>query len=188
MDALLKEIKFNTREQLYEDVGLGNRMAPLVARQLAPLLDETTNTETPLSARNKGVRPLGIASDEGMVIHIAKCCRPIPGDRIQGIATAGRGIVIHRPECSNISDFRNRPERLIDVEWDTGPRNVFHVIIQVNSLNQRGALATLASTFSDAGCNIDHVDMDDRDGHTSSLEFLVSIKDTKHLGKVLKKI
>ena len=65
---------------------------------------------------------------------------------------------------------------------------MFHVIIQVNSLNRRGALATLASTFSDAGCNIDHVDMDDRDGHTSSLEFLVSIKDTKHLGKVLKKI
>jgi GTP pyrophosphokinase len=123
-----------------------------------------------------------------MVIHLAKCCRPIPGDRIQGIATAGRGIVIHRPECPNISEFRNRPERLIDVQWDTGPRNVFHVIIQINSVNRRGALATLASTFADAGCNIDHIDMDDRDGNTSSLEFLISIKDTKHLEKVLQTI
>ena len=188
MEALLKEINLKTRELLYEDVGLGNRMAPLVARQLAPLLDETASSDTTPSARNKGVRPLGIASDEGMVIHLAKCCRPIPGDRIQGIATAGRGIVIHRPECPNISEFRNRPERLIDVQWDTGPRNVFHVIIQNNSVNRRGALATLASTFADAGCNIDHIDMDDRDGNTSSLEFLISIKDTKHLEKVLQTI
>ena len=61
-------------------------------------------------------------------------------------------------------------------------------MIQINSVNRRGALATLASTFADAGCNIDHIDMDDRDGNTSSLVFLISIKDTKHLEKVLQKI
>ncbi len=188
IEALLDELKLKTREQLYEDIGLGNRMAPLVARQLAPLLDEPSDSDKPLGPRNKGVRPLGIASDEGMVIHLAKCCYPIPGDRIQGIATSGRGIVIHRPECSNISEFRNRPERLIDVQWEPDPESLFQVMIHIDTINRRGVLATLASTLSDANCNIDHVDMDDRDANTSSLEFLISIRNTEHLEKVLKKI
>ncbi len=188
MDALLKEIKFKNKAQLFEDIGLGNRMAPLVARQLAPLLDKPDNNEKPLDARNKGVRPLGIVSNEGMVIHLAKCCRPIPGDRIQGIATAGRGIVIHQPECSNISAFRNHPERLIDVQWDPESDNLFQVMIDVVTENRRGVLATIASSLADTDCNIDHVDMDDRDGNTSLLEFLISVKNLKHLEKVLKKI
>ncbi|HDH17023.1 MAG TPA: bifunctional (p)ppGpp synthetase/guanosine-3',5'-bis(diphosphate) 3'-pyrophosphohydrolase, partial [Gammaproteobacteria bacterium] len=188
MAALLKEINLKSKAQLYQDIGLGNRMAPLVARQLAPLLDEPDNSETPLGPRNKGVRPLGIVSDEGMVIHLAKCCRPIPGDRIQGIATAGRGIVIHQPECSNISEFRNQPERLIDVQWEPGSENLFQVMINVVTVNRRGVLATIASSLADADCNIDHVDMDDRDGNTSLLEFLISIKNLKHLEEVLKRI
>ena len=123
-----------------------------------------------------------------MVIHLAKCCYPVPGDRIQGIATSGRGIVIHRPECPNISEFRNRPERLIDVQWEPDADSLFQVMIHIDTINRRGVLATLASTLSDANCNIDHVDMDDRDGNTSSLEFLISIKNIEHLEKVLKKI
>ncbi|NOY15343.1 MAG: bifunctional (p)ppGpp synthetase/guanosine-3',5'-bis(diphosphate) 3'-pyrophosphohydrolase [Gammaproteobacteria bacterium] len=187
MAALLKEINLKSKAQLYQDIGLGNRMAPLVARQLAPLLDKPDNSE-PLGPRSKGVRPLGIVSNEGVVIHLAKCCRPIPGDRIQGIATAGRGIVIHQPECTNISEFRNQPERLIDVQWEPEPENLFQVMIDVTTVNRRGVLATIASSLADANCNIDHVDMDDRDGNTSLLEFLISIKDLNHLQEVLKRI
>jgi (p)ppGpp synthase/HD superfamily hydrolase len=189
MEALLKELNLRNKDLLYEDIGLGNRMASLVARQLAPLLEEAKNeNEEPVSPRNKGIRPLDIASDEGMVIHLAKCCHPIPGDRIQGIATAGRGIVIHQPECPNISEFRNRPERLIDVQWDPEEGSLFQVKIQIDTINRRGVLATLASSLADADCNIDHVDMDDRDGNTSSLLFLISVRDTRHLEEVLKKI
>lgn len=189
MEALLKELNLRNKDLLYEDIGLGNRMASLVARQLAPLLEESKNeNEEPVSPRNKGIRPLDIASDEGMVIHLAKCCHPIPGDRIQGIATAGRGIVIHQPECPNISEFRNRPERLIDVQWDPEEGSLFQVKIQINTINRRGVLATLASSLADAECNIDHVDMDDRDGNTSSLLFLISVRDAQHLEEVLKKI
>jgi RelA/SpoT family (p)ppGpp synthetase len=188
MDALLKEIGLETKEDLFEDIGLGNRMAPLVARQLAPLLDEPAGTEQAPDPRNKGIRPLGIVSDEGMVIHLAKCCRPIPGDRIQGIATAGRGIVIHQPECPNISEFHNRPERLIDVQWEPESDNLFHVEIHIDTINKRGVLATLASSLSESNCNIDHVDMDDRGGNTSSLEFLISVRSKEHLDNILKKI
>lgn len=77
---------------------------------------------------------------------------------------------------------------LLDVQWEPGSENLFQVMIQVDSINRRGALATLASTLADADCNIDHVDMDDRDGNTSTLIFLISIKDTRHLEKVLHKI
>ena len=189
MEALLIEINLKNKDLLYEDIGLGNRMASLVARQLAPLLEGAkTESEEPPGPRNKGIRPLDIASDEGMVIHLAKCCHPIPGDRIQGIATAGRGIVIHQPECPNISEFRNRPERLIDVQWDPEEGSLFQVMIHIDTINRRGVLATLASSLADAECNIDHVDMDDRDGNTSSLQFLISVRDVRHLEEVLKKI
>jgi GTP diphosphokinase / guanosine-3',5'-bis(diphosphate) 3'-diphosphatase len=186
LDNLLDELQLDTVDQLYEDVGLGNRMAPLVARQLAPLINDAEG-ET-IGPRNRGVRPVGIKSNESIVLHLAKCCLPIPGDRIQGIATAGRGIVVHRPECSNISAFRNKPEHLIDVQWDPEEDNRFQVKIRVDTINRRGVLATLAASISESDSNIDHVDMDDRDGNTSSLSFLISVRDTKHLDDVLHKI
>lgn len=186
LQSLLDELQLNSEQELFEDVGLGNRMAPLVARQLAPLItDDEGETVGP---RNRGVRPIGIKSNESIVLHLAKCCRPIPGDRIQGIATAGRGIVIHRPDCQNISAFRNKPEHLIDVQWDPESDNLFQVKIRVDTINRRGVLATLAASIAESDSNIDHVDMDDRDGNTSSLYFLISVNDTRHLDDVLHKI
>ncbi|HBE91334.1 MAG TPA: guanosine-3',5'-bis(diphosphate) 3'-diphosphatase, partial [Gammaproteobacteria bacterium] len=186
LENLLSELQLNSAEELYEDVGLGNRMAPLVARQLAPLIDDADGEA--IGHRNRGVRPIGIKSNESIVLHLAKCCRPIPGDRIQGIATAGRGIVIHRPDCQNISAFHNKPEHLIDVQWDPESDNRFQTKIRVDSINRRGVLATLAASIAESDSNIDHVDMDDRDGNTSSLYFLISVRDTRHLDDVLHKI
>jgi len=187
MEHLLDELQLNSEDELYEDVGLGNRMAPLVARQLAPLITDSEEGEA-VGPSNRGVRPIGIKSNDNIVLHLAKCCRPIPGDRIQGIATAGRGIVVHRPDCANISAFRKKPEHLIDVQWDPESDNLFQVRIRVDTVNRRGVLATLAASIADSDSNIDHVDMDDRDGKTSSLYFLISVRDTRHLEDVLHRI
>jgi len=186
LQSLVGELQLSSVDELFIDVGLGNRMAALVARQLAPLLDEQGSE--PEGPRNRGVRPLGIKSNEGIVIHLARCCRPIPGDTIQGVATAGRGIVVHRTVCRNIGESMNRPERLIDVRWDPEPENLFQVKLRVDTVNRRGVLATLASAMADSGCNIDHIDMDDRDGTTSTLDFLISVRDTDHLEEILRRI
>jgi len=101
LTSLLEELQLNSEEELFEDVGLGNRMAPLVARQLTPLIADTDGEN--IGPRNRGVRPIGIKSNESIVLHLAKCCRPVPGDRIQGIATAGRGIIAGRQAPDPVS-------------------------------------------------------------------------------------
>ncbi|MGB5537585.1 MAG: RelA/SpoT family protein, partial [Thiogranum sp.] len=106
-DQVMAECGFKSRESLYADIGLGNRMAMLVARRLVPV-EEGSEEKTRETGHSK---PLAIRDTEGMVVHFARCCRPIPGDAIVGFISSGRGLVIHTETCKNLTDFRRRPEK-----------------------------------------------------------------------------
>ncbi len=199
--AVLEEFKLKSIESLYEDIGLGNRMAALVARRLAPLEKEAIE-------RNRGIkdvltryvpgwlkggerpahRPLMIKGTEGMVVTFAKCCHPLPGDQILGFVTAGRGIVIHTESCKNVAEFRNRPEKWIDVQWATGIASEFPVEIRVDALNKRGALATVAAAIAEMGANIDNVSIEERDGKYSTLTLIIEVRDRIHLAKIMRRV
>ncbi len=197
----LEEFKLKSIESLYEDIGLGNRMAALVARRLAPAAKET-------SERSRGIkdvltryvpgwlkggertthRPLMIKGTEGMVVTFAKCCHPLPGDLILGFVTAGRGIVIHTESCKNVAEFRNRPEKWIDVQWATGIASEFPVEIRVDAINKRGALATVAAAIAEMGANIDNVNIEERDGKYSTLTLIIEVRDRIHLAKIMRRV
>lgn len=174
-----KELKLSGKDELFEEVGLGNQMAPLVARRLA--VDSPKNAD-------QNVTPLAIKGTEGMVVSYAKCCRPIPGDPILGFLSAGRGMVIHRDNCNNVTEVRRYPEKYVFVQWAEEVIGEFAVDLRVDVLNKRGVLATLANALSDCNANIENVHVEERDDRHSALIFLIHIKDRKHLALIIRRL
>ena len=205
LDATVRELKFASADDLLESIGLGNRIAALVARHL---ITDQEGALPPESERRSGLKkvftryvpawlrggnrsneaPLAIKGTEGMVVTFAKCCRPIPGDAIVGLVTAGRGIVIHTENCKNLAEFRNRPEKWIDVAWESELKGDFPVEIRLEVANQRGALATVAAAIAEMDANIDNVSMEERDGRYSTLTLLIEVHDRVHLARIIRRV
>jgi guanosine-3',5'-bis(diphosphate) 3'-pyrophosphohydrolase len=173
-------------DKLLMEIGLGNRMPMQVARALLQGDEEKTGKEIKSSTSES--KPLAIKGTEGTVVTYAKCCRPIPGDKILGFVTAGRGVVIHVEGCKNVADYRNKPEKWIDVEWEDNVAGEFPVELRLLVVNQRGVLATIAAAISDLDANIENVVMDERDGQHSQLTFTVAVKNRKHLARIIKRL
>lgn len=174
-----KELKLSGKDELFEEIGLGNQMAPLVARRLA--------VDSPKDA-DQSINPLAIKGTEGMVVSYAKCCRPIPGDPILGFLSAGRGMVVHRDNCNNVAEVRRYPEKYVFVQWAEEVIGEFAVDLRVDVLNKRGVLATLANALSDCNANIENVHVEERDERHNALIFLIYIKDRKHLAHIIRRL
>jgi len=182
LDRVMTECGFKSRDALYADIGLGNRTAMLMARRLVPAGDEDRPPATGHS------QPLAIRGTEGMVVHFARCCRPIPGDKIVGFISSGRGLVIHTETCNNLSELRSRPDKWIDVEWQRDIEGEFPAEIRVDVTNQKGVLATIAAEISETGSNIENVSIEERDGLDTALNFTVAVKNRQHLARVMRAI
>ncbi len=182
LGELLEELGLDSLEDLLAEIGLGRRMAPIVARSLAGKLSGED------SSPSANAIPLAIRGTEGMVVTYAKCCYPIPGDPILGFISTGRGIVIHTANCNNISEFKNNPEKWIDVQWGEGIEGCFPVELRLDVVNQRGVLATIAAAISELDANIENVDMEERDGRHSALLFTISVRDRRHLATIMRRL
>jgi RelA/SpoT family (p)ppGpp synthetase len=185
-EALVKTLKLPDWNALLSEVGLGNRMAAMVARQLVP---ETVPTEVEAGVTAPGRAPvLAIRGTEGVVVTYARCCRPIPGDPVLGFLSAGRGIVVHTEDCPNVAKYRKHPEQWIDVQWEPEIEGVFPVSFRVEARNQRGVLASVAAAISEQDANIDTVSFDDRDGQFTAMDFTIEVRDRVHLARILRRI
>ncbi len=180
MQATLELLGCNNVQELYEQIGLGERMASLVARRLLP--DDSGEVVAGQAA------PLAIAGTEGMVVTYGRCCHPIPGDTIFGYLSAGRGIVIHREDCGNLAEFRKQPDKWIAVEWESRLNRTFPVEIRAEVQNRLGVLAAVAANISSTQTNIEHVQVVERDGESSSLTFLLQVDGREQLERVLRSI
>jgi len=165
-------------EELYEQLGLGERLAPLTARFLLGMTEDSEDKHHAPS--------LTIAGTEGVVVSFAKCCHPIPGDEIMGYLSSGRGIVVHRTNCGNLSNFRKQPEKWITVSWEKDLKREFTTEIRVATVNRTGVLAEVAATIADAGSNIEQVAVADRHEDHSELTFLIQVKDRTHLANIMR--
>lgn len=176
------ELGVKTPEELFEQIGLGERLAPLVARRLLP-----PDTEAPAEPVSQS-GPLAIAGTEGMVVNYARCCFPIPNDPIMAYLSSGRGVVIHREACGNLRNYRKQPDKWLSVAWQSSVDRLFNVEIRIDVRNRMGALAAIASNIATTETNIEHVAVDDRDGDASTLIFDLQVRDRKHLAGVIKNL
>jgi GTP diphosphokinase / guanosine-3',5'-bis(diphosphate) 3'-diphosphatase len=179
MRSALGELGMKDIDELFEKVGLGERLAPLVARRLLPASPEDAPGQP---------APLAVAGTEGLLVTYARCCFPIPYDPIFAFLSAGRGIVIHRENCVNVEDYRKHPEKWLPVAWQTGPDRYFSSEIRAEVANRMGVLAAVAAAISGTETNIDHVLVEERDSDTSTLVFELKVRDRKHLARIVRVI
>ena len=139
-------------------------------------------------SQNRKIAPLIIKGTEGMVVNLAKCCRPIPGDPIIGFFNPGKGIVVHLTECRNIEELRKRHGHWIDVQWDKQARGEFPALIRIELMNQVGTLAKVAATISRMRANIENVQIVNQDSQLSTDFITLMVRDRNHLAKVVKEL
>ena len=179
MHSALEELELKNTAQLFAQIGLGERLAPLTARFLVGNNEEgATDKESSLV----------IAGTEGMVVSYGKCCYPIPGDDVMGYLSAGRGVVIHRNTCGNLINFRKQPEKWINVSWEKEIDRDFSSQIQVDTVNKTGVLAEVAATIADSDSNIEQVAVLDRQDDCTILTFLLQVKDRTHLARIMRNV
>jgi (p)ppGpp synthase/HD superfamily hydrolase len=186
IQALLKICSKQTMDELLEDIGLGNKMPFLVAKHMT---QDDINANIKLDDSEKAHKtPLIIKGTEGMVINLAKCCRPIPGDSIIGYFNPGKGIVVHHHECRNSHEARKKQTSWLDVEWSQDAVGEFPAELRIEILNQRGSLATIASTISELNSNIENVTVIDQDAQVSVDLITLTVKDRVHLAKIMRRL
>lgn len=182
---LLKEFHYKELSELFADVGMGNHLPSLIAERLMQKHSgDSQSDQVPV----KESTPLLIEGREGTVLSLSKCCRPIPGDNVQGLITAGKGIAVHRAGCRNIRRFRRRAREWVAVEWAAGLEGDFEAMILVNLENQPGALARISTVLSSLNANIEGIDFHNKGENNINIHFLLSLRDRRHLARIIRRI
>ena len=120
-----------------------------------------------------------------MLIHLARCCSPVPGDPIVGYVTVGRGVSVHRADCTNVSSLAERRERTVEVSWPPQSTSAFVVWIQVEALDRTRLLRDVTSVVSDTGGNITASSTHTGDDRVAILRYEVELSDPSQLPKLL---
>jgi (p)ppGpp synthase/HD superfamily hydrolase len=175
---MLAEFSLADMDALCERIGLGERLAPLVARRLLP-------GEAPPNADGTPA-PLAVAGAEGLLVTYAHCCYPIPGDDILAFLSTGRGIVIHRGTCANVDDYRRHPENWLSVNWQSSEGRLFLTEIRVEAKNRVGLLAAVSSAISSTGTNISSVRFEQHESETVTINFVLQVGDRDHLSRAVR--
>jgi len=177
-NEVFSQLGVKNLRSLYEQIGFGDRLAPLTARHLAQ--DHKENKSSEQSS-------LVIQGTEGMVMTYGNCCNPIPGDNVMGYMSSGRGVVVHRDNCRNLKTFRKHPTKWLSVRWKENIDREFSSQIHVETENKTGVLAEVASTIADSNSNIESVAVSGHEDH-SDLIFTLSVKDRVHLANIMRNI
>jgi RelA/SpoT family (p)ppGpp synthetase len=193
IQAVLNDCGMELMEDLLADIGLGNRMAYVVARRLLASGDGTSEDEPqkvdqPASTEDSGEKPLAIRGTEGLVVSFARCCNPIPGDPIVGYLSSGKGMVIHQENCRNLAELRHNSEKTLHLTWDKDVSGEFTIELRVELEHQRGIIAQLATGITVADASIDKISVDERDGRVSVVQLVVRVRDRLHLSQLIKRI
>jgi GTP pyrophosphokinase len=182
-DKLVRDSSAKSRAEILADIGLGKRLAVVVARQLMSFGEHAVPAET---AHGGAVL---IRGSEGMAVQFAKCCKPIPGDPIVGLISKGQGMVIHTHDCPVLAKTRADPDRTLDVEWDADTRRLFEVSIRLVVANERGVLARVAADIAAAGSNIQNVVVEPDDGGTyTGMDFTLQVSNRIHLARIMRSL
>ena len=180
LKTALAEFGLHTLDELYEKIGLGERLAPLVARRLLPG-DQSQSSDGQAA-------PLAVAGAEGLLVSYAHCCYPLPGDPILAFLSTGRGIVIHRETCANVTDYRKHPENWLPVNWQSSEGRFFFTEIRVEAVNRMGLLAAVSAAISGTQTNICSVNFQHDESETATMIFMIEVRDREHLARVIRTV
>ena len=189
-EKLARSSGAKSREEILADIGLGKRLAAVVARRFAPdhpLIATTAAADDEMSSAK--LTPIQIHGNEGQGVQLAPCCGPLPGDQIIAGIRVGHGLVVHTAECPVALRARiKEPERWVEVAWDEETAKHLSARIDIVAKNERGVLSRIAAEVAQADSNIIHVTMHDDAMATVVLNLTVQVDSRRHLAQVFRSI
>ncbi|MFC5473700.1 RelA/SpoT family protein [Paraherbaspirillum soli] len=194
VDRLLNESSAKSLDEIYADIGVGKRMAALVARHIMGLIENESLSVPLLDMEGIAIPnkpdPVVIYGSEGVSVQLSPCCLPIPGDHITGQLKRDQGLVVHAEDCNIAKRQRNKePDRWIEVQWGEELNRRFDCRIKVLVYNDKGILARVAAEIGDSDANIIYVNMDDdKDQMMTQLIFTIQVEDRVHLARLLRNV
>lgn len=194
--SVLKQFRAENSEDIYAGIGSGVLVARDVFKAIFPS-HKTEIVKRPAEEMDATVRVRTPGADQpvpikglipGMAMHFARCCHPLPGDRIVGIVTTGKGVTIHTIDCETLETFADTPERWLDVSWgDGGPNSPeAHVgRLQITHANEPGAIASFTTVIARNGGDITNFKVTNRTAEFWEVTLDIYVKDIKHLNNVI---
>ena len=181
IQLLLESLAFKNMDELYENIGLGDKNPLLIAQMM---LGEQQESHTSFDHA-----PLLIKGTEGVSITFSNCCHPIPGDAIIGHLSKAKGLVIHRRKCLHVNSFIKEISRWIGVEWVDNVDHMLSTEITVHAKHQPGSFAEIAGKIADNGCNVEQVSIAaEYEDDTVDLLFQIQVESRKYLADIIKQI
>jgi guanosine-3',5'-bis(diphosphate) 3'-pyrophosphohydrolase len=189
--AAARQSGYDNTDELIASVGFGHLPAANVLEKL------TSSANAPLETRPASRKTVaGKSDDKGVkvkgardvLMQLSRCCNPVPGDRILGYITRGRGLTIHAVDCPNLEALDYDRERLVEVEWDSATPSTHAVKVSVMAVDKTGVLANVSSAIAECHANISRAEIATREDRKAVLDFIVEISGTEHLDQVLKAI
>jgi len=185
LEKTARDAGSKTLDDLYADVGLGRRLAQVVARAIA--LEMSARPAAAAFAPRP--LPIVIHGTEGMAVQCSSCCLPLPGDAVIGHMRGGHGLVVHRTECEAAQRTRQRDaERWIDVEWADDVRGDYRTLVEVQIRDDRGALGRVAAEIAASEANIINVTMDEEPDRVATIRFTLQVRSRQHLAQVFRQV
>ena len=189
--AMLKHNQMANINDLLSEIGLGNRMAYLVARQLV----SGSGAEDEVDERNMALKPdstekdvITIHGTEGLLVRFATCCKPIPGDAVVGVMESGNGMNIHSDTCPRLQHGDQNAERLTNLTWAKDITDEFSVELRVELERQRGAIAEVAQAVAFADGNIARINVEEQNARMGVVSLVVHVHGRKHLARVMRRV
>ena len=128
--------------------------------------------------------PIRVRGEGDLLVVLAKCCRPVPGEEIVGYVTRGRGISVHSVDCPNVKNLLYNPEREIEVAWADGPQGIYPVSLLILTEDRRGMLARLTEAIAKLDTNIRQIEADTEHPGRGNIEVVLDVRDRAHLERV----
>ena len=193
MDGVLKIFKEDSVEDLIVVVGQGTIPARDVVVAIYPELKSTPKTDNVVSlrrTRQKAERAPAVPIRgliPGMAMHFAACCHPLPGDRIVGIVTTGKGVTIHTIDCEMLEQFAETPERWLDIAWNEDPKQDEAHVGRINLVvaNEPGSLGSLSTVIAKNLGNITNLKITNRSTDFFDMLLDIEVRDVKHLTNII---
>jgi len=191
---LAHELRYEDIESLYESVGNGHVSAHSVIEklmlQIGAVDSHPENEPTPLQTRvrreRKSVTGIDVEGADDVLVKLARCCAPVPGDEITGFITRGSGVSVHRSDCINMGDLKvHQFDRIVGVKWNNSAKSTFLVNIQVEALDRARLLSDVTKALSDQHVNILSASVVTNKDQTAISKFLFEMADASHLDTVL---
>ncbi len=179
---VLQHVGYENWDAVFEAIGFGKLTVLLIARRLIGKLKEKEIDADDVTL------PVAISGAEGMLLHYAKCCYPIPGDNVVGLLQSGQGILLHRAECPKVISHLNDNENCLALYWDKAIAGEFEAEIRMEVYSHRGVLAEITNAIAATGANIHDIHIIDKTQHYSTIKFVISVLNRDHLARCIRRL